>query len=232
MPKNMKIPESLEEMKKYSQIFLEELDLLKKEIKTLDNIYDEMKTAIETAKRSGRRNNRTTQSPFTFIFNMYANMNTNRTNKISIIKELAKLKKTIADLTFRDTRGDEMEEKFKALAGSLFKQIKASEDENDINEVEEEIKDLDLIAKSAYKDEIGTEYTGPEEEILYVCDEDEGRIFIVNDLDELEIIDEIEEEKIPEMFQIDWKINNTVRRCLDLSSGSNIPVIKFEESEE
>jgi predicted nucleic acid-binding Zn-ribbon protein len=231
MTEEKKIPASMEDMERYFKVFSDELNILTTELQSLDNLYDEMKQAIDDATQRSKNNRRNQNSPFVFLFNMYSNLNANRSNKLMLIRDLAKLKKTVVDLTFRENRGDELESKFKALAGSLYKQIKDAEDRNPIEgkEVLTIPLDLDDIAKDAYKEETGEDYSEQEEETLYVCDEEEGRIFSVNDMKELEIIDEVEEDDIPDMFKVDYKPDGRVRRCLNLLTGSNIPVIHFDE---
>jgi len=225
----IQVPEALKDMGRYFDVFYDELVLITQELVSSDSLYDEMKAAIDAASNVGKNNRRT--SPHVFLFSMYSNLNANRSNKLALIKELSKLKKVIADLTFKESHGDELEEKFKSLAGTLYKQIKMVEDRNSGTSIEfEEVPDdLDSVAQIAYKEETGEEYTGPEEEIFYACDEDEGRVFTVNNHEELEIIDEIYEEDLPSLFKIELKADGTVRRCIDLSCGENVPVIRFDE---
>lgn len=106
--------------------FADEFKLIDSEIKQVDDLYGMVLKEIKDARGGDERNARLARgasNPNTFIYNMFANANSVKSSKISLIAHRIALKKTIEELKLKTAKGEDEGGKIKMVLAELIKEI-------------------------------------------------------------------------------------------------------------
>lgn len=221
---------------KYQIEFEKDFEAIEKEINNLDSIGKNILSEIEDAKIiSKKASRRGGSSPFTYIFNMYANYSSNRTSLIQLMKERINVRKMIFDFELKDIKSSDGEENFKSIAKEMFEMIKEDSakkrlEDNNSDSVIIDVEDFDedefsKVALEAFKEELGEEKLENTSIDFDECSSEDK-----NDEEELEDTDENDEnfyyafDKNFNLYLVDE--NDEIQEELDYDEGD----FEFEET--
>ena len=193
-----------------SSFFKKEERQLKKSLEEVDETIAMIREDIKNAKiMSNSNRNRNSSSPYTFLYNMYANLLSAHTSKAEHIGKIVQIKKLREELwlKLKKVNEDAGADDFGKIAAILLKQIETNvrhadnseqslllESNQDVVEVDptEEDGNLDEMADKAAKDlDYRTEHEVEEDDFTYMYDS-EGTILKVSK--DMEVLEEITED--------------------------------------
>jgi hypothetical protein len=233
----------------YGEHFSKEIQNLENELEDVESIYKNMQTLLDSISKNAQRGGRGGGSPLTFISKMYENMITIKNTKLSLIKEIVHVKKSIADLSIKDKNAlKDKENSFREIAKEMLRHINSSgmdlsDGVNDIVvEVEESIDslgELDSIAEKAFESETGISYNelanqrksdknDPDAEYFASYD---GDVFVVTAYSEEGEIEDYEAVFNTSDFKVILNKEDEVESVINLMTGDEIEMYDLEEDE-
>ena len=220
---------------KYVDHFTAEMELIIAELEKLQRDAYDISSEITEKKAAAKKNrarHNSGPSPLTYMYNMYANLNNVRGNRISLMTLLVNIKRLIADLSIKDVKVEQDVSKFAGLAAELYARI--SQDRDPSTEpatdkaavlVADAIEGLDEAGETAYQDltEDVVEMEGQ-----YVCT-DEGVILRVDD--DYELLEEVSGADMND-FRIALNRDKSVRKATWISGDQELEIVEIGDEEE
>ena len=229
------------------KLFKKEEQLLLQALEEQTETINSIKADIESARITSTSNrNRNSSNPYTFLFNMYANLTSAQSSKMDIIKTMISVKKLKEELKLKFGKNSNEDEGFQAIANIILNNINNSlspEDrahiasglanskndkdviEEDAEEDEDELKEL--ADQAADKLNYKTEKDLVEDDFSYVCTTSGIILKINKNWEVLEEIDESHEDF--ENFRIvRHKRTGEIISAMYLPTQTKLEMVEYE----
>jgi len=226
--------------------FKDELELLDKEMASIDSLYNMVIKEIKDIRSNeDSRNARIsrTSSPNTYLYNMFANANSIKTNKLSLIAHRVQIKKIIEELKLKNKNKEDEGGIIKSVLADLVKEISDKKSEEVIHgkvDNNEEIEDENLLEAEAEKafneamdenpklDITNEEETNEDKEMIdesKLAISTDGKLYLLNDNDEVESELELDEKE----FYLERDKHGKVNFAKTISTNKEIQIIELED---
>jgi len=220
--------------KQYELMFQRAEGMFESELEGMKQLELEMRGEMQKVLGATESHNRRSgASPYTFMSNMYENLISLRSTRLSAVKDIATVKKMAADLQLKSDKGEGEEDAFRKIATQLMEMITVTENRQEglpspsaSAPLIPNLDQLEILDAAAEEAAVASGAPDPSEAeeaaVKFVVEKGSGEILAINP--EYRVLTDITPE--PDRFHVIRNKKGAVVSAMDNITGEKLEVVE------